>query len=143
MNYTKYHPITGEITSILVITDSASLQDNLPDKHYLNGHYHADQHYVDTTTQTPVAKPAKPSDNHVWDINNKVWVEDTNKTINSARAQRNQLLTAIDRVNPVWYAGLTVDQQTELQTYRTALLNVPQQSGFPATIEWPSKPSWL
>jgi hypothetical protein len=38
---------------------------------------------------------------------------------------------------------LTTEQQQQLQTYRQALLDVPQQAGFPDTIEWPEKPEWL
>lgn len=59
------------------------------------------------------------------------------------RQQRNELLSIIDRVNPVWYNSLTYDQQEQLIEYRRALLNVPQQAGFPTQIEWPQKPSWL
>jgi len=49
----------------------------------------------------------------------------------------------VDRVNPVWYATLTTEQQAELAAYRQALLDVPAQSGWPTTIEWPTQPSWL
>jgi len=141
MNYTKYHPTTGEITSRLTITDSASLQANLPDEHYLDGLYHPDQHYIDIATKTPIAKPVKPTANHTWDANNKIWIDAD--LINRIRIQRNQLLIAIDKINPVWYASLTAEQQQELATYRIALLNVPQQANFPTAIEWPLKPSWL
>ena len=61
----------------------------------------------------------------------------------SIRTERDQLLFQVDRVNPVWYAALTDQQQTELQTYRQALLDVPQQAGFPTEIDWPAKPTWL
>lgn len=42
--------------------------------------------------------------------------------------------------NPLRWADLTTAKQTEWTTYRTALLNVPQQAGFPNTITWPTKP---
>ena len=61
----------------------------------------------------------------------------------SIRTERDQLLFQVDRVNPVWYAALTDQQQTELQTYRQALLDVPQQAGFPTEIDLPAKPTWL
>ena len=62
----------------------------------------------------------------------------------AVRALRDKTLNqTVDLVNPVRYAELTAEQQAELATYRQALLNVPQQSGFPATVEWPTKPSWL
>jgi len=60
-----------------------------------------------------------------------------------ARNQRNQSLSAVDRVNPVWYASLDADQQAELATYRLSLLAVPQQSGFPTQVNWPAKPTWI
>lgn len=61
----------------------------------------------------------------------------------SIRTERDQLLFQVDHVNPVWYAALTDQQQVELQTYRQALLDVPQQAGFPTGIDWPAKPTWL
>ena len=61
-----------------------------------------------------------------------------------ARLLRNKILQhTVDRVNPVWYANLTAEQQAELAAYRQALLDVPAQSGWPTTISWPSQPSWL
>lgn len=56
---------------------------------------------------------------------------------------RNKLLQNVDRVNPIWYASLSADQQAELTAYRQALLDVPQQAEFPTVINWPAKPSWL
>jgi hypothetical protein len=42
--------------------------------------------------------------------------------------------------NPLRWAELTTEQQNAWTQYRTDLLNVPQQSGFPNTITWPTKP---
>ena len=143
MNYTKYNSTTGEITATLVITDLASVAANLSDSNWISGSYITDTHYIDIETQTPVEKPAKPSNNHTWNINTKSWHLDIATFADQLRTQRSWLLSQIDRVNPIWYASLTTDQQTELQAYRTDLLNVPQQSGFPTNITWPSKPAWL
>lgn len=38
------------------------------------------------------------------------------------------------------WAELTTEQQNAWVQYRTDLLNVPQQSGFPHTVTWPTKP---
>ncbi len=43
--------------------------------------------------------------------------------------------------NSLRWAELTTEQQNAWTQYRTDLLNVPQQSGFPNTITWPTKPS--
>jgi len=59
------------------------------------------------------------------------------------REQRNQkLLEEVDPIvtNPLRWAELTEDKQAEWTQYRTDLLNLPAQSGFPSTITWPTKP---
>jgi len=60
------------------------------------------------------------------------------------RSERDNILTrVVDPIvsNPLRWAELTSDKQAEWSQYRTDLLNVPQQSGFPNTITWPTKPS--
>lgn len=143
MNYTKYHPTTGEILSTLVITDAASLQANLSDNNYLIGQYHNNTHYIDIASKTAIVKPVQPGIDYVWDIDNKSWQLDQTLASAAVRSQRNGLLSAVDRVNPVWYLALSAEQQTELSAYRQALLAVPQQSGFPESVTWPDKPTWL
>jgi len=62
---------------------------------------------------------------------------------NDARTYRNQLLVLdVDPIvtNPLRWAELSADKQQEWADYRTALLDVPQQVGFPNTITWPTKP---
>lgn len=61
----------------------------------------------------------------------------------SVRAQRDSLLVnEVDPIvsNPLRWADLTTAQQNAWTQYRTDLLNVPDQSGFPNTINWPTKP---
>ena len=60
-----------------------------------------------------------------------------------ARTQRDMLLTTIvDPIvtNPLRWAELSTAEQQEWADYRTALLNVPQQVGFPNAITWPTRP---
>lgn len=59
------------------------------------------------------------------------------------RLQRNHLLVSeVDPVvtNPLRWAELSSAVQQQWTDYRTALLNVPQQSGFPNEVVWPTKP---
>jgi len=58
------------------------------------------------------------------------------------RADRDERLTAVDAIagNALRWAELTAAKQTEWTQYRTDLLNVPQQDGFPNTVTWPIKP---
>jgi len=60
------------------------------------------------------------------------------------RAERdNRLVTEVDPIvsNALRWADLTAAKQAEWTQYRTDLLNVPDQSGFPHDITWPTKPS--
>lgn len=53
-----------------------------------------------------------------------------------------RLAVEVDPVvtNPLRWAELTTEKQNEWTQYRVDLLNVPQQAGFPNTINWPTKP---
>lgn len=138
MIYTTYDPITGQILATIYDQSGNFIPDNS-----IEGVYSDREHYIDVNTKSIVAKTSKPSNDHKWDIDKKLWIKNNEKAIKTARNARNGKLSLIDKVNPIWYASLSSEQQSELQTYRIALLNVPQQVGFPDTIEWPSKPTWL
>lgn len=58
------------------------------------------------------------------------------------RADRDGRLAEVDAVagNALRWAALDADTQTAWATYRQALLDVPQQDGFPNTVTWPTRP---
>ena len=59
------------------------------------------------------------------------------------RSERDQKLAEeVDPIvsNNLRWNELTDAKQAEWTQYRTDLLNVPQQSGFPHNITWPTKP---
>ena len=61
----------------------------------------------------------------------------------SLRAQRDQkLVEELDPLvtNPLRWGELTDAKQAEWTQYRTDLLNLPDQSGFPNSVSWPTKP---
>ena len=66
-------------------------------------------------------------------------------TAGRARAQRNRLLSDLDVIvgNPLRWASFTQEQQSEAAAYRQALLDVPQQPGFPLDIVWPTVPDFV
>ena len=60
------------------------------------------------------------------------------------RGQRDQkLVEEVDPIvtNPLRWAELTEAKQAEWTQYRTDLLNLPAQAGFPNTVTWPTKPT--
>lgn len=46
----------------------------------------------------------------------------------------------IDNINPMRWEEFTEEEKTAWREYRQALLDVPQQQGFPYDIDWPTKP---
>ena len=58
------------------------------------------------------------------------------------RLQRDGLLTDVDAIagNALRWAELSADKQTAWTVYRQALLDVPQQDGFPNNVAWPARP---
>ena len=72
-----------------------------------------------------------------WDGSN--WVQ----TEELVRSKRDKLLIEhVDVVagNSLRWASLGADEQSSWSTYRNALLNLPQQEGFPNSVVWPQKP---
>jgi hypothetical protein len=58
------------------------------------------------------------------------------------RMERDALLAKLDAFvgNPLRWATLSAEQQDAWAGYRQALLDVPQQAGFPNDVVWPVKP---
>ncbi len=72
------------------------------------------------------------------------WTPPTTEQLTAnARGQRDNLLSEIDNIvgNPLRWASFSETQQQAWADYRQALLDVPQQAGFPNTIDWPTKPT--
>jgi hypothetical protein len=141
---TTYNPATGQLLQNIVADNQDLLDANVLGQSWLPGLWDTNQYYVQD--QQVVAMPPCPDLSNPgchFDFISKTWCNNLEQQARHVRQQRNMLLTLIDRVNPVWYASLTADQQQELQAYRQALLAVPQQAGFPESVEWPRKPTWL
>ncbi len=146
MIYTIYNPTTGEIQGHLTSSNPATIELNTQNKTIVEGKVDGATNYIDIVTKQPVVRlkdPSTPYKHYNFDWTTKTWIIDLPATTAAVRNLRNQLLAEVDRVNPIWYTALTTQQQTELQQYRQALLDVPQQTGFPESVTWPSKPDWL
>lgn len=65
--------------------------------------------------------------------------------VERGRAERDAALRIFDTFvsNPLRYAELSAEQKEEAQSYRQALLSVPQQESFPKSYVMPEAPSWL
>ena len=141
MIYTLYESTTGHITNILHIDLPEHLEQNLNGKSAIEGNYSTDEYYI--ANGQAIQKLPKPGDHYQYNYLSQIWEIDNVYLTKMLRIQRTQLLQIIDDINVVRYNSLTTEQQTELKNYRQALLDVPQQLGFPNTVAWPSKPDWL
>ena len=59
------------------------------------------------------------------------------------RSERDNLLVEVDAIagNALRWATLSAEQQNVWAVYRQALLDVPQQDGFPNDVTWPVAPN--
>ena len=57
----------------------------------------------------------------------------------SARQKRDRIIAATDYLVTPDYP-IDPDRFAKVKTYRQALRDIPEQSGFPRTITWPDKP---
>lgn len=95
------------------------------------------QNRPDFTLEYPEAEGATVGD--TWD---GTKFDSTKRVSEAVRNKRDMLLiTEVDPVagNALRWAALTADQQQVLADYRQALLDVPQQAGFPNDITWPNE----
>ena len=67
---------------------------------------------------------------------------DAEAAIDVRLARDDKLANDVDPIvsNPLRWNELTDVQRTAWTQYRTDLLNVPQQAGFPHNVTWPTKP---
>jgi hypothetical protein len=137
-----YNSSTGQIVAIRSIKTDPVVNEGYA---WIQGRFDPANQYIDATGQAQTV-PERPQDDkpYKFDWTTKTW----NEIIvpvndDTVRQQRNVALAEIDKISATRYASLSPEQQQELQAYRQALLDVPQQEGFPADVSWPAKPTWL
>jgi len=93
-----------------------------------------------------VEVPLRPGDGYTYSGTNWVpplqeWLDA--KAAVSVRSERDaKLVRDVDPVasNALRWGSLSAEEQAQWAAYRTALLDITKQAGFPHTIVWPTKP---
>lgn len=68
--------------------------------------------------------------------------ERLSETARSVRTERDALLAnSVDRMNPMRWETLSEAEKDAWRAYRQALLDIPDQPGFPFAINWPVSPA--
>lgn len=88
-----------------------------------------------------VDMPVKPNGEYVFNYDTKHWEFDAVTADLKAKQERDRLLArGPDRINPIWWSSMSVEEQEAWTQYRQDLLDITSQADYPATIVWPIKP---
>ena len=135
MNYTIYSQSTGQILKIVVTDDIQSqLQSG---ESYLEGSIDDSTYYI--ANGVAVAIPAQPDQYSVFDFTTKQWVQQENLAIADVLPKRQRLLYSSDWTQ-LPNGPLTTAQQEAWATYRQQLRDIPEQSGYPFNVIFPTPP---
>jgi hypothetical protein len=93
-----------------------------------------------------VEVPQRPS--HLHTHAGGAWVAPSDAVYDEwkateVRAERDFLLASkVDKSvsNPLRWASMSAETQAAWSTYRQALLDIPEQAGFPRDVIWPTMP---
>lgn len=136
MNYTIYSDATGQILRVVQTTDIESqLQSG---ESYLEGVIDDTAYYI--ANGAAVAIPAKPDQYSVFDFTTKQWVQNQSMAIIDVSTKRQRLLYASDWTQ-IPNGPLTTTQQEAWATYRQELRDIPEQSGYPFNVIFPTPPA--
>lgn len=150
--YIRYETLTGEIDSV-GSTDTEILPFDVPSGYAsMQGygsnptHYVQDGEILEYTIEQQIEKTNKPSYKCTWSNSTFTWADArTTEEKNSdaegmAISKRDMLLTQSD-----WVVVRAIDQGTSIptdwQTYRQALRDITNQSGYPTNVVWPVAPN--
>lgn len=133
---------TGQIVASGVVQEEVfSLVEPLPDTQIIpNQNAQPDTgYYYDFDSETVKPFPAKPDGYYKWDYQTKTWVPDADAASLAVLAQRDKMLQESDWTQ-LPDVPLTEEQKTAWATYRQELRDIPEQSGYPFSINWPTPP---
>lgn len=121
------------------------------------GYYHPDRGYWQSIINTEVYGETSPNlpegtievplqPSHLHKMVEGEWISPTQEEIdedtsNNVRLIRDhRLVTEVDPIvsNPLRWQSMTSEEQQKWSDYRQALLDVPQQDGFPHDVQWPT-----
>jgi len=93
--------------------------------------------------RTPVSKRPNQYYDYIdgsWQLNTERMDIGVSEEVRSNRDMK--LATEVDPIvsNPLRWADMTTEQQNAWSQYRTDLLNITDQEGFPHNVTWPTKP---
>lgn len=136
MNYTIYSQATGQILRIVQTNDiDSQIQTG---EAYIDGSIDDSAYYIENGAAIEI--PTKPDQYAVFDYTTKQWIDNANLAIADVLQKRQRLLYASDWTQ-IPNGPLTTAQQAAWATYRQQLRDIPEQSGYPFNVIWPTPPT--
>jgi hypothetical protein len=138
-SYIVYDDRNGKILRSVFCTENDSLiQIKETWEKIIEGQAKDDENYIENNKIISIS--TKPSINHVFDYETKTWVlGNVDYIAEQIKEKRNKLLKEFDWTqlpnNP-----LTLEKQQAWAVYRQQLRDIPQQSGYPTNVIWPTQP---
>jgi hypothetical protein len=136
MNYTIYNKTTGLISKTCNTTSDISIQLSV-DEDYVEGTYDDSSFYI--KNKEPIQFPSKPNYPATFSVELQEWVPDTASIAYIIQSKRNELLILSDWTQ-IPNGPLTQQQQEAWAVYRQQLRDIPEQSGYPFNVVWPTPP---
>jgi hypothetical protein len=138
MNYTIYKKLNGEIFSQFGGSlESLQLNIDFDTQDYIEGNYLREFYYIQNNEPVEISRP--PDVWYDFNYNTKQWVANRDKAIDFISEKRKKLLIDSDWTQ-LPNGPLTQQQQEAWAVYRQQLRDIPQQSGYPFNVVWPTPP---
>ena len=130
-----FDPSNGRFLSFVDSQNQEVLDMNTPEGSvFVDGNYDIN-YYLDQGVV--VKQPEQPSTLHMFDFQTKTWIY-SSSAIKGRRASLLEQSDWTDTLSSKTRLGDTVYSQW--QVYRQALRDIPQQSGYPQNVVWPTPP---
>lgn len=101
----------------------------------LEGTADAATQYIDNGVVTDM--PERPVGYYKFDYTQKAWVQDYDKADAEQRIKRSRLLKESDWTQ---LPDVPLTNKPDWANYRQQLRDIPEQSGYPYNINWPTPP---
>jgi hypothetical protein len=123
---------------IVKLIDCNNIEQQLSDGElYIDGWFNDSEYYI--KDNQAIQMPPKPDQYSVFNYATKQWVENERMAIVNVSDKRQKLLYSTDWTQ-IPNGPLTQQQQEAWAVYRQQLRDIPEQSGYPFNVVWPTPP---
>ena len=137
MYFSIYNQSTGEIVNSGFVPTQDMYDLQPVDNGFIKVPVESDAATQYFQNSTVVNIPSKPDYECYFDFITKQWVLDYDAQVAVIKGRRNGLLIACDWTQ---LADVPITNKDAWAQYRQALRDIPEQSGYPTSVVWPTSP---